>query len=147
MKLSRSEHIAAPGLLPCSVKRSVIIPPPPRTNVLIIHGMYRFRPKRIAFRNDYCLSCAQLQRSVQIRTRRSRQESTSTGWGTRARTAIRPREREKRCPTATTGSNTSVRCARSGPRKRAWASNFHPKSALLDGMDGKSKFSPSQKWL
>jgi hypothetical protein len=41
----------------------------------------------------------------------------------------------------------SVRCARSGPKERAWASNFHPQSALLDGMDGKSKFSPSQKWL
>lgn len=30
--------------------------------------MYRFRPRRIAFRNDYCLSCAQPRRSVQIRT-------------------------------------------------------------------------------
>ena len=36
--------------------------------MLIIHGMYRFRPSRIAFRNDYCLSCAQPRRSVQIRT-------------------------------------------------------------------------------
>jgi len=36
--------------------------------LLVIHGMYRFRPNRIAFRNDYCLSCAQRRRSVQIRT-------------------------------------------------------------------------------
>jgi hypothetical protein len=36
--------------------------------LLIIHGMYRFRHRRIAFRNDYCLSCAQPRRSVQIRT-------------------------------------------------------------------------------
>ena len=36
--------------------------------MLVIHGLYRFRPKRIAFRNDYCLSCAQPRRSVQIRT-------------------------------------------------------------------------------
>jgi len=31
-------------------------------------GVYRFRPKRIAFRNDYCLSCRQAHRSVQIRS-------------------------------------------------------------------------------
>lgn len=40
----------------------------------------------------------------------------------------------------------SVRCARSGPKERAWASNFHPESALLDGMDGKSKFSILRRW-
>lgn len=34
----------------------------------IVHGLYRFRPTRVAFRNDYCLSCAQPRRSVQIRT-------------------------------------------------------------------------------
>lgn len=34
----------------------------------IVHGMYQFRPKRMAFRNDYCLSCAQPCRSVQVRT-------------------------------------------------------------------------------
>jgi hypothetical protein len=31
-------------------------------------GVYRFHPKRIAFRNDYCLSCRQARRSVQIRS-------------------------------------------------------------------------------
>jgi len=34
--------------------------------------------------------------------------------------------------------NTNVRCARSGPKERAWASNFRPKSALLDRMDRNS---------
>jgi len=37
-------------------------------SLLVIHGMYRFRPKRTAFRNDYCLSCAQPRCSVQVRT-------------------------------------------------------------------------------
>jgi hypothetical protein len=36
--------------------------------MIIVHGIYHFRPKRIAFRNDYCLSCVQPCRSVQIRT-------------------------------------------------------------------------------
>ena len=36
--------------------------------MLLIHGIYQFRPKRIAFRNDYCLSCAQPRRSAQFRT-------------------------------------------------------------------------------
>jgi hypothetical protein len=36
--------------------------------LLIRHGFYHFRPKMIAFRNDYCLSCAHYRRSVQIRT-------------------------------------------------------------------------------
>ena len=36
--------------------------------MLIIHGMYNFGPKRLAFRNDYCLSCEQPRRSVQLRT-------------------------------------------------------------------------------
>jgi len=36
--------------------------------LLIVYGVYHFRPKRVAFRNDYCLSCAQPRRSVQIRT-------------------------------------------------------------------------------
>lgn len=36
--------------------------------MLTIHGMYRWRPKRLAFRNDYCLSCREPRRSVQIRT-------------------------------------------------------------------------------
>jgi len=36
--------------------------------MLIINGIYRFRPKHVAFPNDYCLSCSQPRRSVQIRT-------------------------------------------------------------------------------
>ena len=34
----------------------------------IIHGVYHFQAKRLAFRNDYCLSCGQARRSAQIRT-------------------------------------------------------------------------------
>jgi len=34
--------------------------------LLVIHGIYQ-RPKRIAFRNDYCRACVQPRRSVQIR--------------------------------------------------------------------------------
>ena len=34
--------------------------------MLMVHGIYHFGPKRIAFRNDYCLSCAQPRRSLQI---------------------------------------------------------------------------------
>ena len=36
--------------------------------MLIVYGVYSFRPKFMAFRNDYCLSCAGPRRSVQIRT-------------------------------------------------------------------------------
>lgn len=36
--------------------------------MLIVYGIYHFLAKRTAFRNDYCLSCAQPRRSVQIRT-------------------------------------------------------------------------------
>lgn|SRR6185437_13983227 len=36
--------------------------------MLIVHGTYRLKPKRLAFRNDYCLSCGQPRRSVLIRT-------------------------------------------------------------------------------
>jgi hypothetical protein len=36
--------------------------------MIIIHGLYHFRQKRVAFRNDYCLSCKQPRRSVQIRS-------------------------------------------------------------------------------
>ncbi len=36
--------------------------------MLIVHGIYHFLPKRLAFRNDYCLSCAQPRRSIQVRT-------------------------------------------------------------------------------
>ncbi len=36
--------------------------------MVIIHGFYRFQPRRVAFRNDYCLSCGQARRAVQVRT-------------------------------------------------------------------------------
>jgi hypothetical protein len=36
--------------------------------MLIVHGIYRWWPKRLAFRNDYCLRCGGPRRSVQIRT-------------------------------------------------------------------------------
>ena len=34
----------------------------------IVYGIYRFKPKLLAFRNDYCLSCARPRRSLQIQT-------------------------------------------------------------------------------
>lgn len=34
----------------------------------IINGIYHFRPKRLGFRNDYCLSCGDARRSVHTRT-------------------------------------------------------------------------------
>jgi hypothetical protein len=36
--------------------------------MFIIHGAYHFWPKRVAFRNDYCLSCRGVRRSVRTRT-------------------------------------------------------------------------------
>jgi hypothetical protein len=36
--------------------------------MLIIYGVYRWKPKRVAFRNDYCLRCDAPRRSMQIRT-------------------------------------------------------------------------------
>src|SRR4029079_9584291 len=36
--------------------------------MILIHGLYRWSPKRVAFRNDFCLKCAQPRRAVQIRT-------------------------------------------------------------------------------
>jgi hypothetical protein len=36
--------------------------------VLIVYGVYRWKPKPVAFRNDYCLSCGEARRAVQIRT-------------------------------------------------------------------------------
>jgi hypothetical protein len=36
--------------------------------VLLVYGIYNFRPKRVAFRNDYCLFCARPRRAVQMRT-------------------------------------------------------------------------------
>jgi hypothetical protein len=34
----------------------------------IIAGVYHYRPRRLAFRNDYCLACGRPGRSVQSRT-------------------------------------------------------------------------------
>ena len=36
--------------------------------MFIIHGAYHWLPKRVAFRNDYCLSCEAPRRSIRIRT-------------------------------------------------------------------------------
>jgi hypothetical protein len=36
--------------------------------VLVIHGVYHWRPRRIAFRNDYCRHCAAPRLAVQVRT-------------------------------------------------------------------------------
>jgi ribosomal protein L37AE/L43A len=36
--------------------------------MLIIRGSYHFWPKRVAFRNDYCLRCQAPRRSIAIRT-------------------------------------------------------------------------------
>jgi hypothetical protein len=36
--------------------------------MLLIHGAYHFWPKRVAYRNDYCLSCEGPRRAIAIRT-------------------------------------------------------------------------------
>jgi hypothetical protein len=36
--------------------------------MLLIHGAYHFWPKRVAFRNDYCVSCKAPRRAVAVRT-------------------------------------------------------------------------------
>ena len=36
--------------------------------MLLIRGSYHFWPKRVAFRNDYCLRCQSPRRSIAIRT-------------------------------------------------------------------------------
>jgi hypothetical protein len=36
--------------------------------VLIVHGTYHWKPKRIAFRNDYCRTCEAERLSVLVRT-------------------------------------------------------------------------------
>ena len=36
--------------------------------MLIVCGIYRFRQRPTAFRNDYCLSCEESRRSIQIRS-------------------------------------------------------------------------------
>src|SRR6266699_7292586 len=88
-----------------------------------------------------------------------RQESIGSGWGTRVGSRS---VRARRCPTVTTRPNTNGRCARNGPKERAWASsfragssqsrteswfNFGNKIVVLDRMDRKPKFWHRQKWL
>lgn len=36
--------------------------------MLLVYGVYNFRPKRTAFRNDYCLFCGRARRAEQIRS-------------------------------------------------------------------------------
>jgi hypothetical protein len=36
--------------------------------MLLIHGVYHFWPKKVAFRNDYCLSCEAPRRSIAVRS-------------------------------------------------------------------------------
>ncbi len=36
--------------------------------MFLIHGSYHFWPKRVGFRNDYCLSCQGPRRAIAIRT-------------------------------------------------------------------------------
>lgn len=36
--------------------------------MIIIHGVYRFAPKHLAFRNDFCLTCKATAVSVQVRS-------------------------------------------------------------------------------
>lgn len=36
--------------------------------MVFVYGIYRWKPKRLAFRNDYCLKCDAPRRAVQVRT-------------------------------------------------------------------------------
>lgn len=36
--------------------------------MFLIHGAYHWRPKRVGFRNDYCLSCKAPRRAIATRT-------------------------------------------------------------------------------
>ncbi len=36
--------------------------------MFIIHGVYHFWPKRVAYRNDYCLGCQAPRRAIAMRT-------------------------------------------------------------------------------
>src|SRR5258708_1790660 len=36
--------------------------------MFFVHGQYHFRPKRTAFRNDFCLFCEKPRRAIQVRT-------------------------------------------------------------------------------
>jgi hypothetical protein len=36
--------------------------------MVVLHGVYHFKPKTVAYRNDFCVSCSRLRRAYQIRT-------------------------------------------------------------------------------
>ena len=36
--------------------------------MLLVHGAYHFWPKRVAFRNDYCVTCDGPRRAIAVRT-------------------------------------------------------------------------------
>ena len=36
--------------------------------LFIVYGVYHWKTKRVAFRNDYCLVCGEARRAVQVRT-------------------------------------------------------------------------------
>jgi len=36
--------------------------------LFIVYGVYHWRAKRVAFRNDYCAACGEARRAVQVRT-------------------------------------------------------------------------------
>jgi len=36
--------------------------------IIVVYGVYRWRAKRVAFRNDYCVACGEARRAVQVRT-------------------------------------------------------------------------------
>jgi hypothetical protein len=70
-----------------------------------------------------------------------RQESTSSGWDTRARRLkpMAPCARAKPCQIGTTRWQLSVDSAKNGQKEQDSVSRFRPKSSLLDGMDGNPK--------
>lgn len=37
-------------------------------DVILVHGMYQFAPRRLAFRNDFCLACRATRIAVQVRS-------------------------------------------------------------------------------
>jgi hypothetical protein len=43
-------------------------PPKPRLAMFVHYGLYHFRPKAVAFRNDYCRTCDRPRLAVRVRT-------------------------------------------------------------------------------
>jgi hypothetical protein len=56
------------GCLRRTAMAAGVCPAVPRIAMLLIHGSYHFWPKRVAFRNDYCLSCDGPRRAIAVRT-------------------------------------------------------------------------------